>query len=153
MPSGPGSGGALRLPELNVFVFAVLLNFPWEFLQTPLFEDMAGAPHWQAIKRCGVATLADGAIMLAAFWIISAVSKRRTWILEPKPRQVLGFAGMGLLITVAIERLATQGLWPETWAYAEAMPVIPIIGAGLSPVLQWVLLPPLTLWFVRRQLT
>ncbi len=29
---------ALNLPELNVFIFAFLLNFVWEFLQAPLFR-------------------------------------------------------------------------------------------------------------------
>ena len=29
----------------------------------------------------------------------------------------------------------------ETWAYSDLMPVIPIIDAGLSPVLQWIVIP------------
>jgi len=33
------------------------------------------------------------------------------------------------------------------------MPVIPLLGVGLSPLLQWVVLPPIVVWFVRRQLT
>jgi len=45
----------LDLPEANIVVFAFLLNYPWEFLQTPLYEGMAGAPHWEAVKRCSVA--------------------------------------------------------------------------------------------------
>lgn len=32
------------------------------------------------------------------------------------------------------------------------MPVVPVIGIGALPLLQWVLLPPLILWFARRQL-
>ena len=32
------------------------------------------------------------------------------------------------------------------------MPVIPGIGVGLSPLLQWIILPLLLVWFVRRQL-
>ena len=31
----------------------------------------------------------------------------------------------------------------EAWAYREIMPVIPIIDAGLTPVLQWVVIPTL----------
>jgi hypothetical protein len=31
------------------------------------------------------------------------------------------------------------------------MPVIPGIEIGVSPLLQWVLVPPVALWFVRRQ--
>jgi hypothetical protein len=29
----------------------------------------------------------------------------------------------------------------EAWAYRDLMPVIPVIDAGLSPVLQWVAIP------------
>jgi hypothetical protein len=32
------------------------------------------------------------------------------------------------------------------------MPIVPWIRVGLLPALQWLLLPPLVLWFVRRQL-
>lgn len=55
------------------------------------------------------------------------------------------------MITIVMERLATQVL--HRWAYAETMPLVPILGIGLSPLLQWLLLPPLVLWFVRQQLT
>lgn len=37
--------------------------------------------------------------------------------------------------------------------YAEAMPTLPVLGAGFAPLLQWTLLPPIVMWFVRRQLT
>lgn len=39
------------------------------------------------------------------------------------------------------------------WQYTEAIPTLPLLGTGLSPLLQWSLLPPLVLWLVRRQLT
>ena len=148
-----GFAAALRLPELNVFAFAMLLNFPWEFLQTPLFEGMAAAPHWLAVQRCAIATIGDGVIMLVAFWCVAGVSKTRAWVLKPRLRQVSGFAAVGLVITIVVERLATMDLWPMPWSYSSAMPIVPLVGAGLSPLLQWILLPPLVVWFVRRQLT
>lgn len=153
MSAGRGLAGALRSAELNVFIFAVLLNFPWEFLQAPLFEGMAEAPHWRAVQRCAIATLGDGAIMLVAFWSVAAVGRTRQWLLRPTLLQILGFVGVGLVITILVERLATAGLWPMSWSYAEVMPVVPLLGAGLSPLLQWTVLPPLVVWFVRRQLS
>ena len=41
-----------ELPELNVMLFALLLNYPWEFIQAPLFAGMAEAAHWEAVKVC-----------------------------------------------------------------------------------------------------
>ncbi len=58
---------------------------------------------------------------------------------------------VGLVITIILEALATGPL--ERWSYTSSMPTLPVLGTGLLPLLQWILLPPLTLWFVRRQLT
>lgn len=144
----------LELPELNVAIFAVLLNFPWEFLQAPFFEGMPGAAHWAGVQRCAIATLGDATIMLAAFWSAAIVARTRGWILQPTCKQMAVFVGAGLAITVAIERLATSGRWPlGGWAYSAIMPVLPVLDVGLTPILQWILLPLLTAWFVRRQLT
>ncbi|WP_205527550.1 hypothetical protein [Halomonas sp. JS92-SW72] len=32
------------------------------------------------------------------------------------------------------------------------MPTLPLLGTGLAPLLQWLLLPPLIVWLARRQL-
>jgi hypothetical protein len=72
-------------------------------------------------------------------------------VIAPTRGRVAGFVAVGLLITIVMERLAT-GLFAR-WAYADAMPVVPLLEVGLSPLLQWIVLPPLIVWFVRRQLT
>ena len=38
------------------------------------------------------------------------------------------------------------------WRYAEIMPIVPKIGIGLVPLIQWIILPLLLVWFVKRQL-
>ncbi|MBU8542042.1 MULTISPECIES: hypothetical protein [Falsiroseomonas] len=132
-------------------VFAFLLNYPWEFLQVPLFRGMATASHWEAIRICTSATLGDAVIAVIAFWGVAAATRTRRWILAPSVGQLAGFVAIGVAITLVLEWLATGPL--ERWEYAEAMPLVPLLGVGLSPVLQWILLPPLVAWFVRRQLT
>ncbi|HKO68875.1 MAG TPA: hypothetical protein VJU53_13825, partial [Burkholderiaceae bacterium] len=67
-------------PELNVAVFALLLNYPWEFSQVPLFAGMADAPHWSAIKVCAAATLGDIVIVLIAYWVVAVLARTRSWI-------------------------------------------------------------------------
>ena len=141
------------LPEMNFFAFAVLLNFPWEFLQVPLFEGMADASHWDAIRICTRATLGDGLIMLVAYWVTAAAWRDRRWFLHPRPIWLVAFVGVGVAVTVSLEQLALVSDRPDWgWRYAESMPVIPIVGIGLSPILQWLLLPLLVVWLVRRQL-
>jgi len=146
--------GITALPEFNVAVFALLLNYPWEFLQTPLFAEMRSASHWEAVKTCTRATAGDAVIMLAAFWTVAAFAGTRQWIAAtPTVGRLVLFVSVGTLITTVIEWLVQKGWWIDSWRYSELMPVLPGIGVGVSPVLQWVLIPPLTAWFVRRQLS
>ena len=141
--------GITAAPEFNVAVFALLLNYPWELLQVPFFLGMAGAPHWDAILFCSRAALGDAAIALVAFTLVAVPARSRRWILRPTPPRILGFVATGLLITLAFEWIATDVL--DRWQYAPAMPRLPVVGTGVLPFIQWILLPPLVLWFARRQ--
>lgn len=58
-----------------------------------------------------------------------------------------------MAITVLLERLAIVSNDPNRgWRYATAMPIVPVLEIGLTPFLQWVILPLLLVWFVKRQL-
>lgn len=139
------------LPEFNVALFAFLLHFPWEILQARLFVGMASAPHWDAVRACTIAAFGDALITLLAYWAVAAGSGRH-WLEKPASRPVVWFMTVGLGTTVVIERLATHGGWFTSWAYGQQMPVIPVVEVGLVPVLQWLVLPPIVLALVARQL-
>lgn len=139
-----------ELPELNVLLFAFLLNYPWEFLQVPFFESMPEAGHWDAVLFCTRATGGDALIALFSFWVVAAVWRSRRWICHPTARQLAVFVAVGLLVTVVFEWHATE--LAQRWAYADSMPVVPVLGTGLLPLMQWIILPPLVVWFVRRQI-
>ena len=140
------------LPEFNVMLFAWLLNYPWEFIQAPLFAGMAEAAHWEAVKVCSRAALGDAVIMLVAYWGVAVTRHSRAWIVAPGWRDVALLSSIGVGITVVIEGLALHGWWLASWRYSAAMPIIPGLGVGLAPVLQWVVLPPLVVALVVRQL-
>lgn len=139
-----------RYPELDVAIFALLLNFPWEMVQVPLYAGMAQAPHWQAVRSCARATVGDAGIMLLAFWTVAAIDGGRRWILQPSRRQLALLVGIGVVITMMIEWLALRGLWLAAWRYAPEMPLIPGLRIGMAPIIQWIVIPPLIVWFVRR---
>jgi hypothetical protein len=141
----------LSLPELNIALFAFLLNFVWEMLQVPFFRGMTQAPHWDALLICLQATLGDVGIALAAFGTIAWLGRDRHWPTRSRPAQIAAFALIGILITTAFEWLATQ-VW-SLWRYSELMPMVPFLGVDLVPLLQWIVLAPLVIWFVHRQLT
>lgn len=85
--------------------------------------------------------------------MVALVLRSRAWLVRPTVPSVLGFTACGMFITVVVERLALAGLWMQAWSYSPLMPVVPGLGVGLSPLVQWLVLPPLVVWLVRRQLT
>lgn len=146
------AGAVTGTPEFNVAIFALLLNFAWEILQAPLYAGMADMPHAQVTKACLQATVGDAVIMLLAYGAVTAVARSRRWIVAASGWQLALFIAIGVSITAAIEWLATRGYWIGSWNYLPTMPLVPGTRIGLAPLLQWVVLPLLTVWFVRRQL-
>lgn len=143
---------ALLTPEINVLWFGFLLNYPWEFIQAPLFEGMAAQPHWQGVKICTQAAIGDAVILLMAYWGVALAHRHRGWITVFRWRTTGLFLLIGLSVTICIEALAVRGWWLESWNYAVSMPVIPGLRVGLLPVLQWVMLPPVVVAMVGRQI-
>ncbi|MEH6669644.1 hypothetical protein [Halopseudomonas sp.] len=139
----------LNLPELHVAIFAFFLHFIWELMQLPLFAGFDDAHYFYVILHCTKATGGDVIISLAAFWTASAVARSRYWFLANRRLPLGIFLVAGLLITVVFELLATGPL--QRWTYAQSMPMLPFTNVGLSPIAQWIVLPLLQLWFVRRQ--
>ncbi|MBC7939633.1 MAG: hypothetical protein H7Z19_07695 [Chitinophagaceae bacterium] len=143
----------IESPEATVGIFALLLNFPWEMLQAPLFADMRSSPHATATMACLQATFGDMVIMLTAYAVVAIRTQDRRWMMAASGLQLMAFLSVGLSITVLIEWLATRGFWVSKWTYAATMPLLPGTGIGLVPMLQWLVLPLLTVWFTRRQLS
>lgn len=137
-------------PELNVALFTFLLHYPWEFLQVPLYEQMPDLLHWDGVIICTRATLGDVIISLAAYWTVAAIWHDRRWIKRQGTATIIAFMAMGIMVTVAMEWHATA--IANRWQYGDVMPTVPLLGTGLSPLLQWIFLPPLTIWFARRQI-
>jgi hypothetical protein len=140
----------LNAPELHIGIVAFFLHFVWELIQAPLYECFRDTHYYTVVLLIIRATLGDVLISLAAFWSASLAVSSRFWILDEGREGLWVFLGMGMLITIIFEALATGPL--NRWEYTDAMPVLPILGTGLAPVAQWILLPLLQLWFVRRQL-
>lgn len=137
-----------RYPELPLAGFGFLVHFAWEMLQVPWFTGMVEASHGAVVWLCTKATGGDVFILLVAFWLGSSVVGRRGWLAHGSRAAATVVVVTGLAITVGFEYLAIGVL--GRWSYDDAMPVLPVVGTGLLPLLQWLLLPPLILWLSRR---
>lgn len=128
-------------------LFASLLHFAWEMLQTPAYRAMPDARHWDAVQTCLLARLGDVVLTLVAY-AVTAATRRRWWLGTLTAGAIASSVGTGLVITVVAEALSVY-LW-HRWAYAPGTPTL--FGIGITPLLQWVLLPPLTLSLAWRHL-
>ncbi len=141
----------LNSPEWNVGIFSFLLSFFWEVQQMPFYQFSSAISCSDRTRNCTLATVGDVGISLTSFWVVAALSKSRQWVHRPSRKQISLFTLVGVVITIVFEALATGPL--DRWAYAEFMPTIPFLGTGLVPLLMWLLMPPLTIWFVKRQIS
>ncbi len=139
---------SLRAPEWVLAMYAFLLHFVWEMLQTPLFAEMPTMAHWPATLFCLRATVGDVAIAVVAFGTVAALDGRRGWFLDPSRRSIVTYLACGVLLTIVLELHAV--FWARRWSYSDLMPVIPALGVGLVPILQWIALPLATLFLLQR---
>ena len=140
----------VQVPELNVAGFSFLLNLVWELWQVTLFQGIADEPHWLGVKKCMLATFGDAGIALVAFWVTAIFAGTRSWILGAHKTDIAIFLSVGVLATIIFEALAVTVF--GRWTYNDAMPRLPVLGTGLAPLLQWLVIPGLVLWIVRRQI-
>jgi hypothetical protein len=143
------ASAGIRLPVWQpwaaVALFALLLHFAWEMLQFPLFAGMSAAPHGTATRACLIATLGDGAISLFAYAGASGAARTATWVIRPRAPTVCAFFALGFAMAIAAEVANVRLL--ARWSYGPAMPTL--LGIGLTPILQWTVVPPLILWLAR----
>lgn len=121
------------------------LHFAWEMAQARLFTNFAGMSWWQHAPRCLFAALGDVTLSGLA-WTCTALLFGWRWPFEGRlTSPALLWIAVGEVATIALERWA---LAAGRWTYAPHMPIV--FGVGLSPLLQWVIVPVLTLALARR---
>ena len=76
----------------------------------------------------------------------SVAGRGRDWAAHPAVVPVAVYLSTGLAITIGFEFLSTEIL--DRWTYAPDMPRLPLFGTGLSPFLQWLIIPSLVLWYL-----
>jgi hypothetical protein len=122
-------------------------NLVWEVFQLPLFTlwRTAGAAYLAfAALHCWVGDLLIG----SAFLGLGIMVAGRFWPSGGYVRVAAITVLLGVAYTVFSEWLsvAVRG----SWAYAPAMPRLPPLGTGLSPLLQWIIVPPAAFAWARR---
>lgn len=128
-----------------LFVTALGFQAIWENAQAPLFIGYSS--FWQHFLICLRGTIGDIAITLFVFTLFGFLKKDFLWIAKLNALDAIMLAVIGFSIATAIE---WRALLLERWAYTPAMPIIPYIKVGLTPILQMTLLLPLTMYIAKK---
>ena len=127
---------------LTGFVF----NEIWEMAQMSAYVETAGRPWTSTLGLCTQAAVGDVGILLGIYAAVALATGGLGWGLRARWNRyaVAGFLGLAYSALVELAALAAG-----RWSYSARMPVVPGLGAGLWPLLQMTLLPPLTFWLAR----
>lgn len=121
---------------LKITIIALLLNLIWELVQMPLYKGPSYSI--KQIAFCTLASVADALMVLLLYFGVAFIFRNPLWIQHLKWQQitiVILIGGTGAVL--AEMRHLSSG----SWAYDNSMPIIPFVNVGISPVLQFMILP------------
>ena len=127
-----------------------LLNLVWEAAQLPLYTIWRDGT-WDeiifAVAHCTAGDVLIGVFSAGGAFFLAGMR----WPQDARSRLIFitCFIALGLTYTVYSEWLNVAVR--KSWAYSTLMPVIPPLDTGLSPVLQWIILPMLVFGLALRK--
>jgi hypothetical protein len=116
----------------------------WEILQLPLYTLWTTGTYQQkvfAIIHCSIGDVMIAGASLLTAWAFFSRSRGADASAAAVWAAVLA---LGLSYTIFSEWLNTSVR--SNWAYSDLMPLVPMIGIGLAPLLQWIVVPTLAMW-------
>ena len=128
-------------------------NLVWEFLHMPLYTIWWSGTWGEIVFAALHCTGGDILIALSSLTLALLFAGNGAWPRERFRAVAVLTVALGVAYTIFSEWLNI--VVRAAWAYAELMPVIPLFGleVGLSPLLQWIVIPLAALWWARRAAT
>ncbi len=130
--------GNYRNYIIGVGLVAFSLNFIWELAQGPLYESFKY--DWEHVSFCALASVADMLMLLILLFGFGLIYRNVFWVIDLSSKPIL------VLVTAGTIGAILGEVWHTSrgdWAYAESMPMLPWVEVGISPILQFALLPSL----------
>ena len=142
-PSTCNSADGPLLPWVaRAIGLAAIGHFLWEAAQLPLYT------LWRTGTRREIAFAlihcTGGDILITSVTLAAAAALARAFGWRAFGRRMVFTAiALGAAYTVFSEWLNVE--IRRSWSYAASMPVVPFLGTGLTPLLQWLIVPGLAL--------
>lgn len=122
-------------------VYSAAGHLVWETAHIPLYtiwvEGTWGEIAFAVVHCTGGDLLIAMSTLLLALFLVGG----HAWPSERAGRVLLLTLALGVSYTIFSEWLNI--VIRAAWAYRDIMPVVPIIDAGLTPLLQWIVVPTL----------
>lgn len=123
---------------------SLLGHLVWELLQLPLYTIFWTGSIQQisfAIAHC---TAGDVLIAIAVLLVATIATGRERGLTSGRFRHLAAFTiPVGVSYTVFSEWLNTN--LRQSWSYTDAMPLLPVLGTGIAPLMQWLVVPAIAL--------
>lgn len=126
----------------RLVVVAFVLHWAWEATHAVAFAESAG-PFLFRLRHCLPMAATDAVWTLGLWALVGGLSASG----RPTPRRLVALGILGALTAILLERSA---LAEHRWTYNALMPVLPVLGVGLWPVLQMTAVPVVSAWLSRR---
>ena len=141
--------GSQRLKCLGRYLIVVIgCSLVWETLQMPLYTIWEAATVLEQIADVVQCTGANVVIALGSLVLAMVVARNRSWPMRRYAQVGILACGFAVGYTFFSEWLNVQVR--HTWAYSDLMPVLPVTGTGLAPVIQWMVIPLAGWWWAHR---
>ena len=121
---------------LIMAVISFILNEVWELLQMPLYSS--AYYNLGHVVFCTLGALADMIMVLLLYVCFGFIYKNPFWIWQSNWFKIFVVMLTGAVGAVLSEK---RHLKIGSWAYDQSMPIVPFVNVGLSPFLQFLLLP------------
>lgn len=119
--------------------FVAVTNLIWEFAHLPLYTIWDTGTTSEVVFAAVHCAGGDVLIALSSVMLALFLAGSPAWPAARMSHVVILTVVFGLAYTVFSEWLNIEVR--ETWTYRDLMPIIPFLDAGLSPVLQWIVIP------------
>ncbi|AFZ69294.1 hypothetical protein [Deinococcus peraridilitoris] len=128
-----------RRTARRVFAVSFVLNLVWENVQAPLYHPYRS--FWSHLPACLLGTLGDASFTTLLYLGLVRARRDPQWFTRPSRSTWTVAAIVGLLVAVVTEVIAVRR---EFWAYGPRMPRLPLLNAGVTPLVQLALLSIMT---------
>ncbi len=128
-------------------LLALALHFVWELAHLPLYTLWDEPDRWRVVRYVAHCVAGDVLIAAIVFLVAAFAFRDLDWPVHRPWRAGALAIALGLGFTAWSEWYNVYVL--GAWAYRAAMPTL--AGIGLTPLLQWLIVPVAMILFVRHR--